>query len=194
MFHRFLPILLLGSSMVSPLPASAASLEGQHFEDQIRLGDTTLLLNGLGLRGVMFIKGYVAGLYLGTRSSSLQEITASAGPKRLQLRMMRAAGAGEFVDALVGGMRKNSSSAELQSLEERIGLLTQAIQSNGAARIGDVVNFDYLPGVGTTLSVNGKALGAAISGGDFYSAVLRIFMGDHPVDKKLKQGLLGSAA
>ena len=107
---------------------------------------------------------------------------------------MRAAGAGEFVDALVGGMRKNSSSAELQSLEERIGLLTQAIQSNGAARIGDVVNFDYLPGVGTTLSVNGKALGAAISGGDFYSAVLRIFMGDHPVDKKLKQGLLGSAA
>ena len=70
--------------MVSPLPASAASLEGQHFEDQIRLGDTTLLLNGLGLRGVMFIKGYVAGLYLPVRSSSLAEITGNTGPKRLQ--------------------------------------------------------------------------------------------------------------
>ena len=194
MFHRLLPILLLGSSMVSPLPASAASLEGQHFEDQIRLGDTTLLLNGLGLRGVMFIKGYVAGLYLPARSSSLAEITGNTGPKRLQLRMMRAAGAEDFVDALVGGIRKNSSAAELQQLEDRIGLLTRAIESNGPAKVGDVVNFDYLPGVGTTLSVNGKALGAAISGGDFYSAVLRIFMGDHPVDKKLKQGLLGSAA
>lgn len=194
MYHYLLPILLLCFSLLAPLGARAASLEGQHFDDQIRLGDTTLLLNGLGLRGVMFIKGYVAGLYLSARSSSLQEITGSAGPKRLQLRMMRAAGPGEFVDALVGGIRKNSSAAELQSLEDRIGLLTQAIHSNGAAKIGDVVNFDYQPGVGTTLSVNGKALGAAISGGDFYGAVLRIFMGDHPVDKKLKQGLLGAAA
>ena len=72
--------------MMSPLRTSAASLEGQNFDDQIRLGDTTLLLNGLGLRGVMFIKGYVAGLYLGARSSNLHEITSSAGPKRLSKR------------------------------------------------------------------------------------------------------------
>lgn len=194
MIHRILPTVLLCACLSSLPAAQAASLEGQHFDDQIRLGDTTLVLNGLGLRGVMFIKGYVAGLYLPARSSTLQEIAGTAGPKRLQLRMLRAAGPDEFVDALVGGIRKNSSAAELQSLEERIGVLTQAIHSNGPARIGDKVNFDYLPGVGTSLTVNGKPLGAAITGGDFYNAVLRIFMGDHPVDKKLKQGLLGAAA
>lgn len=180
--------------MLAPLQVRAASLEGQQFDDQIRLGDTTLVLNGLGLRGVMFIKGYVAGLYLPARFSSLQQISSAAGPKRLQLRMLRAAEPEDFVDALVGGIRKNSSAAELQSLGERIGLLTQAIQANGAARVGDLVNFDYLPGQGTTLSVNGKTLGAAITGADFYNAVLRIFMGDHPVDSKLKQGLLGARA
>ncbi len=194
MIHRLLSVFILCAWLLSAPAANAASLEGQHFDDQIRLGDTTLVLNGLGLRGVMFIKGYVAGLYLPARSSNLQEIAGSTGPKRLQLHMLRAAGPDEFVGALIGGIRKNSSAAELQALDERIGMLTQAIHSNGPSRIGDRVNFDYLPGVGTTLSVNGKPLGAAITGGDFYHAVLRIFMGDHPVDKKLKQGLLGAAA
>ena len=55
MHHYPLSMLLLCLSLLSPPSATAASLEGQHFDDQIRLGDTTLLLNGLGLRGVMFI-------------------------------------------------------------------------------------------------------------------------------------------
>ncbi|MCY7305219.1 MAG: chalcone isomerase family protein [Rhodoferax sp.] len=184
---------LLCLALWVPVDARAASLEGQRFEDAVRLANTEMLLNGLGLRGVIFIKGYVAGLYLPTRGSTYLDIAALPGPKRLQLRMLRATAPEAFIDALVGGMRKNSSEAELQQLDERIGQLSSAIQSGGAAKVGDVVNFDYLPEQGTVLTMNGKLLGQAISGADFYNAVLRIFIGEHPVDKKLKQGLLGGS-
>ena len=187
-------IALFATCLLLPTLAQSAALEGQSFEDHIRVANTELRLNGLGLRGVMFINGYVAGLYLPTKASNLTDIAASAGPKRLQLRMMRAASADDFVDALVGGMRKNSSATELQELDDRIAQLTRFIQAAGAARVGDVVNFDYLPEVGTTLAVNGKVQGKPITGADFYLAVLKIFIGEHPVDKKLKQGLLGGAA
>ena len=189
-----LPTLLLGGLLLLTQPAlHAAALEGQSFDDTIRLANTELHLNGLGLRGVMMIKAYVAGLYLPAKASSLPEIAANTGPKRLQLRMMRTAGPDDFVDALAGGMRKNSSPGELQQLEARIGQLTHAIQAAGGARKGDVVNFDYVPDVGTTLTLNGLAQGKPIAGADFYAAVLKIFIGERPVDKKLKQGLLGGA-
>jgi hypothetical protein len=189
-----LPALLLGGLLLLPqLPAHAAALEGQTFDDHLRMAGTDLQLNGLGLRGVLFIKGYVAGLYLPAKASSLPVIAAQAGPKRLQLRMLRAASPAEFTDALVGGMRKNASAQELQQLDERIGQLTRAITATGGARVGDVINFDFVPETGTTLTVNGQLQGKPITGADFYLAVLKIFMGDHPVDKKLKLGLLGGA-
>ena len=187
-------LALFVTCLLLPPLARSAVLEGQSFEDQIRVANIELRLNGLGLRGVMFIKGYVAGLYLPAKASSLTDVASTAGPKRLQLRIMRAASADDFVDALVGGMRKNSSATELQELDERIAQLTGFIQAAGAARVGDVVNFDYLPTVGTTLVVNGRLQGKPITGADFYIAVLKIFIGERPVDKKLKQGLLGGGS
>jgi len=34
-------------------------------------------------------------------------------------------------------------------------------------------------------------VGSAIAGQDFYNALLEIFVGDDPVDTRLKKGLLG---
>jgi len=41
--------------------------------------------------------------------------------------------------------------------------------------------------------VNGEPRGKPIAGEDFYRALLRIWLGDKPVDGDLKQGLLGRA-
>jgi hypothetical protein len=171
--------------------AGAATLEGQSFEDGLRLANRELRLNGLGVRAVFIIKGYVAGLYLKEKGSTLQQVAAMAGPKRLQLRMLRSAGPDDFNSALVAGIRKNASEAELARLNERIGQLERTIQAIGTTVAGDVINFDYVPELGTTLAVNGAAKGSVIAGADFYNAVLGIFVGDNPVDVRLKKGLLG---
>lgn len=183
------PVLCL-AALVAPW-AGAATLEGQRFEDSTRLANSELRLNGLGLRAVFIIKGYVAGLYLNEKAATPHEVAAMAGPKRLQLRMLRSAGPDDFNNALVAGIRKNAGEAELARLNERIGQLERTINAIGATVTGDVINLDYVPERGTTLAVNGAIKGAAITGPDFYNAVLGIFVGDNPVDTRLKKGLLG---
>ena len=53
---------------------------------------------------------------------------------------------------------------------------------------------DYLPQTGLVISVDDKIKGSPIAGADFYAAVLRIFIGEHPTDQELKNRLLGSNA
>lgn len=189
---RAVLIASLACGLVLPSPcAHAATMEGQIFEDGIQLAHRELRLNGLGLRGILFIKGYVAGLYLNEKGTTLQEVAAMPGPKRLQLRMLRNAGPDDFNSALVAGIRNNASATELARLSQRISQLEHTITAIGMTVAGDVIDFDYVPGSGTTLAVNGIHKGTAIAGADFYNAVLGIFLGDKPVDERLKQGLLG---
>jgi hypothetical protein len=171
--------------------AGAATLEGQVFEDGIRLASRELQLNGLGVRKIFFIKAYVAGLYVNEKVATPPELVAMPGPKRLELRMLRSAGPDDFNNALVAGIRKNASEAELTRLADRISQLELTIKAIGLTVKGDVINLDYLPEFGTRLSVNGANQGKAIAGADFYVAILSIFVGDKPVDATLKKGLLG---
>jgi len=171
--------------------AGAATLEGLEFEDGIRLANHELRLNGLGVRKIFFIKAYVAGLYVDEKVTTLPAMVALAGPKRLQLRMLRSAGPDDFNSALVAGIRKNASEAELLRLADRVGQLEHTIERIGSTVKGDVIDLDYLPGLGTRLALNGAKQGQAIVGADFYAVILGIFIGDKPVDAMLKKGLLG---
>ena len=65
---------------------------------------------------------------------------------------------------------------------------TEAI---GPTTKADTINLDFEPQHGLTLSVNGVMKGPAIAGADFFGAVLGIFVGDRPIDARLKKGLLG---
>ena len=53
------------------------------------------------------------------------------------------------------------------------------------------VALDWVPAAGTQVTVDGKATGAPIAGEDFYRALLRVWLGDNPVQADLKKALLG---
>jgi hypothetical protein len=55
---------------------------------------------------------------------------------------------------------------------------------------GDRYEMNYVPGTGTRVSKNGSLLGT-IQGKEFSSALLEIWLGNHPADKQLKKGMLG---
>lgn len=179
------------ASALAVAPAAAATLEGLQFEDQARVANRDLRLNGLGVRAVFIFKAYVAGLYLGDKVSTGQEAVRYPGPKRLQLRMIMEIGSEDVKKALVDGMRKNVSEAQWAGMQERAAEFSRTIDAIGVTRPGDTINLDYAPDRGMTLAVNGVPRGGAISGQDFYNALLEIFVGDNPVDTRLKNGLLG---
>jgi hypothetical protein len=172
-------------------PAQAAVIEGQVFDDAVRLGGAQLKLNGLGLRAVSILKGYAAGLYLTQPARTPEQAVAAPGPKRLQMRMLVDVPTEEFVKAVDKGIRRNTSADEQPRLATRVAQFNAAVHAVGKVRKGDVINLDYLPGEGMSLMVNGLRRGSPIAGEDFYAAVLRIFLGRRPVDEELKAGLLG---
>lgn len=171
--------------------ASAASLEGLRFDDVAKVANRELQLNGLGVRAVFIFKAYVAGLYLGNKTSVPQEVLRQAGPKRIQMRMLMEIGAPDIKKALVDGMQKNVSEAQWAAMQDRVVQFTHTIESIGVAKPGDTINLDYVPERGLMLAVNDVTKGGAISGTDFYNALLEIFVGDNPVDTRLKKGMLG---
>jgi hypothetical protein len=186
--------LLLVAALAFSAAVPAATIAGVSFEDRIRLADTDLVLNGLGLRAVLMFKGYAAGLYMKSRASTPEQVLAVKGAKRVQIRMLLDVEAKEFVKAIDVGMRRNHSPAEHAALQDRIAQFERNVGAIGAVKKGDTINLDFIPPKGLQLMLNGAPRGEPIPGEDLYAGVLKIFIGELPVDKKLKAGLLGAPA
>ncbi|MES2091486.1 MAG: chalcone isomerase family protein [Pseudomonadota bacterium] len=192
-------LTVLSGAMGLPLPQApggvqAATLEGQRFADTLVLSDRTLRLNGLGLRGVAWIKAFVAGLYLAAPSKEVGQILAMQGPKRLRLMVMLEAPSIEMTKSMLNGVRHNEPPPVQAQLAERVELLAQGINSIGDFQPGDILDLDFVPGRGTELRLNDKLLVKPIEGDDLYRAILKVFIGESPVDRRMKEGLLSGTS
>jgi hypothetical protein len=168
----------------------AAELSGVFVDDRIETGDgKTLLLNGVGLREKLWIDVYVGSLYLPRRTSDVAEILSKPGPWRVQLDFVyKEVSREKLLDAWREGFEENQSAESLAKLGDRIDRFYAFF--TGSALAKDRYRFDYSPGTGVRVSRNGKELGA-IPGDDFKTALLEIWLGNHPADKQLKKGMLG---
>jgi hypothetical protein len=174
--------------------AQAATLEGQRFDDSAQLGGRALRLNGLGLRGVAWVKAFVAGLYLSAPTKDAAQVLAMPGPKRLRLRIMIDAPSHELSKSLTGRVEDHEPQTVREQLAPRLNELASQIDSLGELKTGDSIDLDFLPDKGTHLRLNDKPVGEAVPGEDLYRTVLKIFVGEHPVDRRMKQGLLKGGA
>lgn len=175
------------------LPALGAEVAGVKLEDRVKLqpGGPELILNGAGVRTRFVLKVYVAGLYLTEKRTAPADVLALGGPKRVSMNLVRNLKAEQLVSALNEGMEKNNPPAELEKLKPQIAQLTQIMTSLGEAKKGDVVALDFIPDAGTSVLFNGEAKGKPIAGAEFYRALLRVWLGDRPVEESLKKALLG---
>ena len=182
-------LLALGSPAFAAGPLNP--IGGVRFEPQLQLAGQALLLNGTGLRAVLWLKGYAAGLYLGQHAASAEAVVAQAGAKRLQLRLLLDVPADEFIKAFHQGIERNNTPEMQASLAERAARFDALLHPLGEIHKGDTVNLDFVPGQGLLFWHNGRQVGAAIPGEDFYGALLRVFVGEHVSDERLRAGLLG---
>ena len=166
----------------------AAEVAGVKIEDQTRVEGSELALKGAGLRKRLFIQLYAMGLYVADRKA---DPIAQGGAKRVAIHMLRDVDADTFAKALVDGMRPNHDEATMKGLEPRIGQLNAIMAGMKEAKKGMAIALDWVPGAGTQVTIDGKAAGKPIEGEDFYRALLRIWVGDKPVQDDLKKALLG---
>jgi Chalcone isomerase-like len=188
--QRRLKKLLFALTLLVSIHATAAEVDGHRFEDRIRVADTDLVLNGIGFRAVLMFKAYAAALYMTEKADKPAAVLAVKGAKRLQIKMLLDVDAKEFTKAVNVGIPRNSTEAEGAALKDRMEQFDRTIDAVGKIKKGDVVTLDFVPSKGMVFSLNGVVKGQTIPGADFYAGLLRIFIGDKPVDQKLKAGLL----
>ncbi len=167
-------------------------IEGVKLEPMAQVGAASLPLNGAGVRVRAIFKVYVAGLYVPQKTSDPAKLLAQNGARRITLTMLRNVDADTFFEALNDGLKSNHTPEQFTAMAPQIATLSASLKPLGEAKKGDVIYFDYLPDAGTRVTVNGQVQGTPIPGEDFYRSVLRIWIGDKPVDSGLKKGLLGS--
>jgi hypothetical protein len=188
---QFIAIMLLTIS----LPVLAAlDIAGVKFDDKAIVGAGETVLNGAGLRRILLFKAYAIGLYLPHHDTSLEQVLADHGPKRLRIVLLRDLEAERISTTIDAGLHRNLSDAEFAPLGDRVDMLRRAIHETGKARAGAVIHLDWLPGVKTgvtRLSIDGVRRGQDIPGEDFYHALLKVWLGPNVNDPPLRDMLLG---
>ena len=173
-------------------PAYAAEVEGVKLADRVRLsdGEPELVLNGAGLRTRVFFRVYVGALYLRAKTGNTQAVLSDNGPKRVAMHMLRDLSAEQLFSAFNDGLKANHAPADVAKFEPQVKQLEGIFNAVKAAKSGDTILLDYVPGAGTRVVVNGNVKGT-IAGDEFNRALLRIWLGDQPADAALKKAMLG---
>ncbi len=179
--------VLLFALVLASFSAWAAEVAGIKFDDKTRVANADLTLSGAGLRKRVFFQVYAIGLYVQERKA---DPLAQPGPKRVQIHMLRDVGAEQFTEALADGIKANHTEAETKALEPRVKQLGAIMAGVKEAKSGMVIALDWT-GKETVVAIDGKPAGEPLQGEDFYRALLRIWLGDQPVQEDLKKALLG---
>ncbi len=182
-------ILLLGAMLLS-LNVHAKELAGVAVADSVQVGGQTLVLNGAGIRTKFFFKIYVGALYLPQKQTSGEAIIADEHPHRMALHILHELSSEKLFNAVKDAMEDNQTAAGMAALAEQMQQMGKIFDTVKMVKPGDVITLDYLPDSGTQISVNGTVCGT-ISGVAFNRALLKIWLGEKPIQADLKKELLG---
>ncbi|MGA9851986.1 MAG: chalcone isomerase family protein [Gammaproteobacteria bacterium] len=164
----------------------AATFEGVTLPDSAALAGKTLVLNGMGLRTYFIFDIYVGAIYLPEKATTPEAVMAEQGPYRVVMHMLHDVTQKQFADNWHDDIQNNNKD-DYASIESDAGQFAALFT---AAKKGDEIFIDYVPGTGVSISYNGTLKGT-IKGDAFGKALLRVYMGPNPPTKSLQRGMLG---
>jgi hypothetical protein len=185
---RILVTLLL---LPVSLSSYALNIEGVEVPEQITqpVSNKTLILNGAGVRNKFVFSIYVGALYLTEKHSNVKTILDNEVARRVAMYFLyNEVDRKKLVNAWQEGFEDNNTEAQMQSLQQRLNNFNQLFRT--VVR-GDVIVLDYVPGKGTSVSINNELQGT-VPGHDFNQALLKVWLGDEPADDDLKDAMLGT--
>ncbi|HYD96155.1 MAG TPA: chalcone isomerase family protein [Noviherbaspirillum sp.] len=182
---------LAGLALGICIGAQAAEVGGVRLDDNVKVANQDLKLNGAGVRSWAVFKVYAAGLYLPEKKKTVPEVLALNGARRMHMVLLRDVNSEELGQAFMDGLNANSDKAEKAKFVNQTVKMGEIFASIPKLGKGDTITNDWIPGSGMHVLVNGKRVGDVLPDLAFYNAFLKIWLGEKPVDRSLKQGLLG---
>lgn len=148
-----------------------------------------LVLNGSGVRTKYFISLYVEALYLKEKSTDANAILDSKDPMAVRLHLTSALVTNKkIIEAITNGLRKTCTAncnAVQAKMDEMIAFFTNELKPD------DYIDLIYNPDVDATfVNYNGNTIGK-VQGFEFKRALFGIWLEEKPINKALKNRLLG---
>lgn len=185
-----LVLCTMAQAQSTPPPVELA---GVKYAPTLTLAGNTLQLNGAGIRYKFVVKVYTAGLYLANKVSTPEAVMAAPGPKHVHVVMLRDIDGNELGKLFTRGMQDNSSRDDFSKSIPGTLRMADIFSAKKKLAAGETFSVDWVPNIGTTVLINGKAAGEPIKEPEFFNALLRIWLGNSPADAQLKDALLGRA-
>jgi len=189
--------LLLGAvlALCAPwLAAQTTEVAGVKYPPSVQIAGSALQLNGAGIRYKAIFKVYTAALYLTARTSTPEPVFAPPSARRLHITMLRDIDANELGKLFTRGMQDNAPREEFAKSINGTIKMGEMFAARKKLAAGDWFTIDWVPGSGTVITVNGKQAMEPVKEPEFYSALMRIWLGQRPADAQLKDALLGKTA
>ncbi|WP_294767015.1 chalcone isomerase family protein [uncultured Rhodoferax sp.] len=179
------------SGLALQMPAQAQSTVSSTFPPTQVVQGTTLSVNGMGTRYRAIFKVYDLALYTPAKVSTPEALLAQPGPKRLNFVALRDVPGTDLGLAFIKGLNSNSAPELVQKHTASSTRLIEIFSGRSKLASGDTFAMEYVPGKGTTFFIQGQPQGAPVGDAEFFSMVLKIWVGPVPADFKLKDALLG---
>ena len=180
--------MLLSLLMLVSQNLFAAELEGVEFAETYKLGDSTLVLNGMGMRLATFakVKVYAAGLYLEAKDSDEKQIITSDTRKVVRMVFKRNVDAEVIQEAWTEGFEHQCKGDEKKTLLPSLTQLNALMDD--MKKGGEMVyTFDQ----GTIEVFIGGVSRGKVENNRMAQILLGCWIGDKPPNKELKAGMLG---
>ena len=154
----------------------------------IEYQNNKLVLNGQGTRVVFFMKVYQGSLYLEAKSSDANQIIKDNAPMAIRIDVISEMVTADAMKQALGEGLEKSTNNDMGAISNEIEQLSRSF--NSAVTSGDFYEFIYIPDIGMHVLKN-NALVELIPGLDFKKAFFGIFLSKNPIQKNLKNAMLG---
>jgi len=205
---------VLAITLFSNFSFAQVKVSGVTVPAKLGFGGTVRELNGAGTRVKYLMHVYVGALYLKEKTTDSKAIINADKPMSVRLQIISAMLTNEHMERAIREGFYKSLNGKVAPFKEHLDLICEVFTSE-PTKIGDVYDIHYTPGIGITVSKNGKPfefskfhkndtkiallkkLGhtkdgyEAIPGLDFKEAIFGIWLSGDPVDEDLKDAMLG---
>lgn len=176
---------------ISHAQAQTPPATPSRFDLTMQVQGTKLMLNGAGTRHKAFFKVYDMALYTTRKVITPDELLNLPGPKRLQFTALRELPGTDLGRLFLKGMSDNSPKDLVQKHALASTRLIEIFSGKSKLMPGDTFAMEFVPGRGTQFYIVGKPQGEPVGDAEFFTMVLKIWVGPSPADSLLKDALLG---
>lgn len=192
--------LLLACTLLAPcwplsaVHAQALTVQGVRFAPEAEINGNKLVLNGAGARHKLIFPMYALALYLPRKTTNLSEAQSLDQPKRVVLRPLRDISTNELGRLFTKAIQANATKEDFVKLVPELSRVGQLMALYAKVTPSDTLVLDWSPSAGLAITFRGKLQGTPFTEPALVRTLFKIWLGDHPVDAKLKTLLLGQGA